>query len=189
MNDSGGDTGIVEGETSPTCLWIAWVASKAPPHLRLPLCVYPETLALSNLCPTCASPSVSSHFQKTSFSVCFSTLFLSQNKAIQTGKWTIIYRKAGSEREEAWTGVDMWNKGGNYCCIWGGKLKSSCLDVIKNMCWDVWRKQGEILPAPSPPVVFCVAAVGEEWLDSGVQDMLGCKCHHLHNVKLKNIYF
>ncbi len=117
-----------------------------------------KQLALSNLFPTCASPSVSSHFQKTSFSVCFSTLFLSQNKAIQTGKWTVIYRKAGSEREEAWTGVEMWNRGWELLLYMRRKTKVKLLRCYQKhvlRCVEKIRRNSACTTASSGVLCSC----------------------------------
>lgn len=87
-----------------------------------PLCVYPETTASFQSAPhlcisLCLLPRPKDLFLSV-FPLCFCL-----RTAIQTGKWTIINRKAGREREEAWTGVDMRKKGWGLLLYMKTKVK------------------------------------------------------------------
>lgn len=92
-----------------------------------------------------------------------------------------------SEPKANWLGCGHWQREGGdcsccCCCCSGVGGTAVSVYVLSKTC--VWKKERGILP----PVVVCVAAVEEGWLVTGVQDVSGCKHHHLHDQKAQNIH-
>lgn len=126
----------------------------------------------NRLSPICAPPvhlPLSPPTDKRPLSVCFPSLFLSQKSHPNSQPNELIYRKVGVREKRRGC---MKGRVGTAAVLYmrrATKLKLLRWWLSKTC---VWRKEAEISPASSPPVVFCVAA-GEEWLDSGVQEHFG----------------
>ena len=165
-------------QTSQTCPWIAVSLGSQQRSTSLPFCVYPETTAsfqsVSHLCIHCCLLPLPTLF------VCFSTLFQPQ---ISHSHRQMNHLQEGYKWERR--GGDLWNSGRGLLMCKGSKTEllicyeKHVFGVNKEeFLWRWW----------------CVAAVEEEWLESGVQHMFCYKSHHLqragaHSVQLQNINY